>query len=124
MAGDREACPTLDRRRRGLDETAGNGRDGATPVAPNMFVVLPRSLEAGFAVSQVDAVHRTVVLQAPKGAEDRREVRGHTAIAESLPQLLDRPVMTCLLGKDLGQRGSDVAGARDDGDDNANSLRN
>jgi hypothetical protein len=85
MAGDREACPTLDRRRRGLNETAGNGRDGAAPVAPNMLVVLPRSLEAGFAVSQVGAVDRPVVLQTPKGAEDRREVRGHTAIAESLP---------------------------------------
>jgi hypothetical protein len=112
---DPEAGATLHGRRRGLDEAAGDRGHGPAAFTPHVLVVLARWLEAGLPVSKVDAKYGSLVLEPPQGTEDRREVSGQTAIGQGRSQLLDRPVVAGLLGKQLRQGRADVAGPRDGG---------
>jgi hypothetical protein len=89
-----------------------------------MLVVVSGALEAGLPVSQIDPDHGALVLQPPERSKHGREVSGHPAIGQSIPQLLDRPVVARLLVEHLGQGGANVAWPCDGGDNNASSLRN
>jgi hypothetical protein len=97
VSGDLKPGAPLDRRGRRLDEAAGHGRDRPAALASNVLVVLTGSLEAGLPVSEVDSNHRPLVLESAQRPEHRREVRGHAAIGQRIPQLLDRPVVARVL---------------------------
>jgi hypothetical protein len=113
VPGDLEPGAPLNRRGGRLDEAAGDGRDRPAALASNVLVVLARSLEAGLSVSEVDPNHRPLVLEPAQRPEHRREVRGHAAIRQRIPQLLDRPVVARVLDENLSERGADVGGPCD-----------